>query len=341
VGSSRPNTIELNGNLYDASTGRLLATSAPKANPVSMDGVVKRTPKTRGTHTRVAAKGVHAKTHRSKTLNRKIVKKPSFSAAKQAVQNAVIQGKQELHTLDAQREKRAHQIKKSKLVQRFGFSDVSITPRFAALPVKKAPATAAKPATKAKTHTAPPTNPVLAAIQNATSHEQPKPKKTPAHHKVARKLRISPKTLNVATTACAVLLIGSFIAYQNVPNLAVKIAASRAGVQASMPSYQPSGFALLGNVQYKPGQVALTYKSRTDDRNYNIIQTASSWNSDALLENFINTARRTYQTYQDKGKTIYVYDGSNATWVDGGVWYQIEGNSSLNSDQLLRLAGSL
>jgi hypothetical protein len=70
-------------------------------------------------------------------------------------------------------------------------------------------------------------------------------------------------------------------------------------------------------------------------------QRSSEWNSDALVQNFVATSRRAYQSYQDNGKTIYIYEGNNATWVDGGVWYQIEGNASLNSDQLLRIAKSL
>ncbi|MEK7603439.1 MAG: DUF4367 domain-containing protein [Patescibacteria group bacterium] len=340
MASSQP-TIQLNGNLYDAKTGRLLATSAPGARPVALDGMVRKiSRKNNVERAKVASHGVHANTHKSKTLSRSAVKRPKIVPKVSNNSNPV----EISHaTNDQAREKRAQQIKKNKFVSRFGFSDISIVPKFASLPVKKAPKQDSQN-TKVPIiahHPSEATNSVLAAIHSATSHNEPKIKKPPVHHRVAKKLKISPKTLNFAASACAVILLGGFIAIQNIPNLAVKMAASRAGVDASLPSYQPTGFALNGKVEYKPGQVSVAYKSRTDDRQFNIVQTASSWNSDALLDNFINTTRRTYQTYQDKGKTIFVYDGSNATWVDGGVWYQIEGNSSLNSDQLLRLASSL
>lgn len=339
--ANRQPTIQLNGNLYDAKTGRLLASSAPQANPVALDGMIKRVAKnTSAKRSKVAAHGVHSNPLKSKTLARTAVKKPNFVSVTPKHEKKELEIS---HNHDLARKKRATQVKKNRFVSRFGFSDVSIVPKFKSLPVKKAPQSTdinSVSNSVIKTDKVV-TNPVLAAIQNATSHNQPRPKKTPVHHKVAKKLRVSPKTLNFAASACAILLIGGFIAIQNIPNLAVKMAASRAGVNASLPSYQPSGFALNGRVEYKPGQVSVAFKSRTDERQFNIIQTASSWNSDALLDNFINTSRRTYQTYQDKGKTIFVYDGSNATWVDGGVWYQIEGNSSLNSDQLLRLASSL
>jgi hypothetical protein len=45
--------------------------------------------------------------------------------------------------------------------------------------------------------------------------------------------------------------------------------------------------------------------------------------------------------FQQKGLTIYMYDGSHATWVNQGVWYTIEGDSLLDTEQLLRIATSL
>ena len=74
---------------------------------------------------------------------------------------------------------------------------------------------------------------------------------------------------------------------------------------------------------------------------FGLNQKASSWNSSALLDNFIQPKGKTYQTYQEQGKTIYIYDKASASWVSGGVWYQVTGNSSLNNDQLLSIANSL
>jgi len=38
---------------------------------------------------------------------------------------------------------------------------------------------------------------------------------------------------------------------------------------------------------------------------------------------------------------IYVYNGSNATWINNGVRYTIEGDSSLSIDQLLKITASI
>lgn len=121
----------------------------------------------------------------------------------------------------------------------------------------------------------------------------------------------------------------------------MKLAASRSGVNGSLPSYQPAGFSLNGAVAYRPGQITINYKSNSDDRGFKVNQSASQWDSKTLLDDFVAINRNDYQTIQDKGKTVYIYDNNNATWVDSGIWYRIEGDSSLSSEQLLRIASSL
>jgi len=120
------------------------------------------------------------------------------------------------------------------------------------------------------------------------------------------------------------------------------VASARAGVHASLPSYQPAGFSFTGPIKYKPGQITISFKSNSDNqRNFSITQSASSWDSQTLLENYVTPTGQPYQTDEVSGKTIYIYGTSNATWVDGGIWYNVQGNSSLNSAQLLRLADSI
>ena len=72
-----------------------------------------------------------------------------------------------------------------------------------------------------------------------------------------------------------------------------------------------------------------------------LFRSASNWNSDALLSNYVVAENKQYQTYMDRGRTLFIYDGSNATWVDNGVWYQIEGDSRMTTDQLVRIAASI
>jgi hypothetical protein len=184
-------------------------------------------------------------------------------------------------------------------------------------------------------------NPFAAAIDNATSHQQTSPKRSSKRQKIARALRVSPRTLSFGSFILAGVLLSGFFIYQNIPNMAMRVASARSGVSASMPGYKPAGFALNGPIQYSAGKISINYKSTTDERSYAVKQSSSEWNDEALLDNFVAAERRPYQTYQDDGKTIYIYNDNNATWVDDGVWYQVEGESSLNSDQLLRIANSL
>jgi hypothetical protein len=135
--------------------------------------------------------------------------------------------------------------------------------------------------------------------------------------------------------------MAGYFAYNNVPNLAMKVASTRSGTPGALPDYSPSGFALGGPIKYSPGQIQISYSSNTDDRSFTITETKSEWNSDALLDNHVAANSRAYQTFQDNNKTIYIYDEDVASWVDNGIWYELNGNKSLNTDQILRIANSL
>jgi len=135
--------------------------------------------------------------------------------------------------------------------------------------------------------------------------------------------------------------VGGFLAYQNLPNIAMRVASTRAGLKANLPKYQPAGFSMAGPIEYEPGEVKLSYKSNSDNRSFAVTQKNSAWNSEALLENYIAPTKQPYQTFQANGRTIYIYSDNKATWVDGGVWYTIDGKANLNSDQLLRIANGL
>jgi hypothetical protein len=338
---NNPSIIDINGIRYDASTGRKLPSNDPvspakpgpqahTATGKNVDGFVK--------HHKVTSKAVHAAPQRAKTLMRKSVSKPLI-IAKSVAQD--FSKPNVTHSSDLVRLKRAQKIEKSSLVSRFGlpsFNDFKIKPKTAHIPVKPHPSTLKnQPTTTAELAI----KSLQGSIDQATSHTQQPPKKPNIHHRAAAKLRVSPKNLNIGAGVLAIVLIFGFVVYQNVPNIAVRVAAARAGVSANLPDYLPAGFSLYGHIVYKPGQITVSYKSNTDERLFQIKQSTSSWDSAALLENFVASNQRAYQTYQDKGKTIYIYEGSNATWVDRGIWYQIEGSSSLNSDQLLHLAGSM
>ena len=251
---------------------------------------------------------------------------------------------------DKERASRAKHVNKSNLVSKFSEFTTSTVQSVQTvvrpMSVAKAPAAPssdAPPQPVAPARRAQPADAMLKkGLARADAHEQPAYKKPKLRSRAARKLGTSTKVVSIGAAAFAFLLLGAFFAYQNVPNFAMRVAATRSGVHASMPGYQPAGFAVRGPIHYSSGEVTISFNANADAaRKFTITQKNSTWNSDALLNNYVASAGKMYQTYQDQGRTIYIYNGSNATWVNEGVWYNIAGNSSLNGEQLVRIATSM
>lgn len=332
--------IELNGKRYDAITGKVLVNDTIIKSSTQKSNIKPAAPNAQA-HTPRLMDGFSFPSHKpekSKTLMRHVVHKPVPKKIQEAKSSAPDVPKVHAYKQASDAKlARAQIVPKSSLVQRFGKNT----------PVSEfSQSTSSQPATIARvqkiaTAAAVKSSPVERGMANATSHEQAKLKRPRTQSRLARKLRISPRMLSGASLALAGLLIGGFFAYQNVPNLNMRLATARSGVKGSLPAYQPAGFGISGTISYKPGQIIIGYKSNSDDRNFNITQSTSSWDSESLLNQYVALNRRDYQTVQDRGKTVYIYDGSNATWVDGGIWYKVEGNSQLNSEQLQSIANSL
>lgn len=337
-------SIEINGKRYDARTGKPMAghTAATPAKPM-MD-IAPRS---------ATVKQVHAKPERSQTLMRHAVKKPGkLSPHKQAktgtmdvappAKSAAAASSRYYHQSDLEREKRASAVKRSTLVKKFSGSsapqtapigiehDQSVPQRVVPLAVQPFPASA-HPVRLTPSHSV-----IEKGLRAAQSHSEA-PQKTARHPRSKRRTRLA----SMGAGVMAVVLLGAFFTYQNMPNLAMRYAAARSGVNASLPDYQPSGFALNHHIQYNPGQIILSFESNSDDREFTITQRESNWNSETLRSNYVAEATQNIQTFEDKGRTIYLYGDSNATWISGGVWYDIKGNSELNSDQLIRIATSM
>ena len=96
-----------------------------------------------------------------------------------------------------------------------------------------------------------------------------------------------------------------------------------------------------GILKYAPGEVTLSFHSNTDDRHFSVIQRASNWDSQTLRDDFVANSGHAYHTLQAGGRTIYAFSQGNATWVNGGIWYQIIDNADLSTSQLLNLATSM
>jgi len=334
--SSANNVIEINGKKYDAKTGALIESAkiqppkvANRPQPTSgvvLDGVVHKTKPNK--HTTAQQSHVHH-THQRKThtLMRSGLKKPVIHSKENS--NAPI-------AIDKSNHERLHRAKTTPRSQQIS--------RFTRLPSfskQEKPLSVAQPKTtsrkKPSPHHTAQTTPTIKHFEQAINDAQSHLVKYTEKSK--RKLFRSKKINTIAASLAVLLLIG-FFGFQNAPNLKMRLAARDSGVaSAHLPAYTPAGFGVSSHINSQPGKVTIGFKSRTDNRNFTITQTASNWSSDALYANEI-ASKPNKLTWQEKGKTVYVYDDSNATWVDGGILYNIDNKADLSTDQLLRIINS-
>lgn len=348
MGTQQKTTIDINGKRYDAHTGKLLHDH--KSGAVAHKPEAKKAVRTALDITRPAtAKHVHKTVERSKTLMRHAVKRPAISLSHEPKQTAV-QAMSDVtkpavkaavnavatlhHHFDSERVERAQKIKRSSLVSKFNdfsspASGQTHHKKMQPLAVQSAPAQAPAVPQHSASRTM-----LENSLKSAQSHTQ--------HHNKAKKTKTRrSKLVRAGAGGMAVLLMSAFIAYQNVPNMSVRYAAAKAGVSARLPGYSPSGFALDRKIEYTPGKITIQFASNSDDRHFTITQRSSNWNSDTLMSNYVAAASDQVHMLEDKGRTIYLYGDSNATWVNGGIWYEIDGNSQLTSNQLIRIASSM
>lgn len=353
--TKKSDIIELNGKHYDARTGQLLASPIQQPKLESTQAkkitVTEHKPKAskishQAAHHSVPADTKHRRTERPKTLMRHAVKKPAAPKQKTTEHPLKRHATPRLKP-DPSRLERAQKTAKHQAVSRFGVSSKitaasteypAVKPVITELPVQPEPqfhtpvqATAPQPSHE---------NTFQHMLDQANSHTQPRHKRPTRRQHVSYKLGVSTRVINFsAAVLSAVLLIG-FFAYQNLPNLSMRLAAQRSGVAAQMPGYQPAGFGLSGPIEYGRGQITLDFRSHSDERQFRISQHATAWDNHALLEEYLDPTQETYQTLQYQGKTVHIYN-QGATWVHNGVWYEVDNKARLSNDQLLRLAASL
>ncbi|MDB5178737.1 MAG: hypothetical protein JWN01_680 [Patescibacteria group bacterium] len=231
----------------------------------------------------------------------------------------------------------AKRVDRSPHINKFANGLASGTPQRSA-PVQPAPA---------------PTPAALELPQiTATQHEamtrlaQPAPAPTPAPGnpvaKPRRRLNMSltPHSSRALATTAAVAIMAGYVWMQNYPKLALQNASNQAGLTASLPSYMPSSYT-LAHTDTKPGLVTLNFASPSASSALKIAQTRTSWDSSSLLDNYVIKNTDDYATVQGQGLTIYLFGQNQATWVNHGIRYSIEGATRLSREQILKIAYSL
>jgi len=306
-------TITINGRTYDAVTG------VPVKEPVKKKPVAR---------SESAASGsVHNSPQRSQTLHRRSTKKPTPLAAKRPSSGLHMDiarsGNVKRFAAHPAAKKADHQKpdiphKTHPAAQRAHKNVAAKKPA----PIKEVSAKQVKDAA------------IAAALE---SSRDKKTRKAKGPKKVWRWTRRS----TIITALVFVLLSGAFITYLNLPSLSVAIAANQSGVDATYPKYVPDGYGLSQPVTFADGEVGLTFTSNTGTGEYTVTQSESAWDSTAVLENVVREAAGdNYVINQERGLTIYTYDG-NAAWVNGGILYTIDSSAPLSGDQIRRIATSL
>lgn len=146
--------------------------------------------------------------------------------------------------------------------------------------------------------------------------------------------------LALACTAAAVFAIVYFVNL-NMPDLPLRVAAMQTGIEASYPSYVPRDFS-LSDITSEDGKITLNFKNTSTGDSFSIVEEKSSWDSSALLNNYVKAAYGdNYTTIREQGLTLYV-SSSNAAWVNGGIVFKLTTTSgSLTKKQIKSIAVSL
>lgn len=332
-------TISINGRHYDAHSG--LAVDAPGI-PVEPIRAATKPARSSVPH----AASVHARTQRSHTLNRKALKRPHQDiikpkAAPAPVAHDIVPRKRS--TLQAH----TPSLNRSPAITKFAPHPSAPAQRRSDIaPVAHPHVTKAHTISKVKSeaplHAATKSHKTSqeikrSAIHNAIANTSVNHKNTPKKKLLAR----HPRRLSIVSASIALVLLGGYLTYLNMPSLSVRVAAAQAGINATYPNYQPDGYSLNGTVGYSQGKVSMRFASNGGPTAFTINQAKSNWDSEAVLDNYVSPrAGAGYIPYTERGLTIYTY-GNNAAWVNGGILYTIEGDAPLSSEQIRRIATSL
>jgi hypothetical protein len=317
------NVVTINGKKYDSLTGMPIEENMTPPIPEAAS----TRPSLPKVHT---SQAMHRAMQKSQTLNRRIVKKQQIAPA--------------ISPLRKDMNAPQRTIQKSPAITKFAAHPNSITPRKATDigPVAHPLVTSAqkrlqqpskqlvaepKPAQVIKQEA------ITKALDEAPSHSK--------NHQQIKRSKRYPRVLSIASMAMALLLLGGYFTYLNMPSLSVRVAAAQAGINASYPSYHPDGYSLNGPVAYAQGEVMMKFAANAGPQNFTVTQTKSSWDSSAVLDNYVKQkAGDNYIAYDEHGLTIYTY-GGNAAWVNGGILYTISGDAPLSSDQIRHIATSM
>lgn len=322
---NKEKTVTINGRVFDTVTGL----PAKKASP-------RTTPKTPA-----SAKTVHTSTQRSKTLNRKVTKRPTTATANMPQV--------------ASKRRLSMDIARSSSVSRFNKPTPKVTrgnedpkPKETEEKPKRHPLASKAVKTmkqRRQEKKAPASKPASVIKEEALEKslaKMPAAKKPKANKD--KSLKMSRRNVWILSIFAGVLLIAvaGFLSYTKIPSVSVGLAAWQAGIDAGYPTYRIDGYDFKGPATHKNGEVIITFTSSVHGSSFTLTQSKSLWDSSALELSIQESYQNNYSKTTGNGLTIFTYDnGKKASWVSEQILYTVNGESLPVGDHIRRLAISL
>lgn len=142
---------------------------------------------------------------------------------------------------------------------------------------------------------------------------------------------------------CAAVIVFAIVYFvnTNMPDISLRVAAMQTGMDPSYPNYVPRDYN-VSSITSENGKITMEFKNSSSDGSFTLIEEKSSWDTSALLSNFVKEEyKEDYSIVREQGLTIYI-SGSDAAWVNGGILYKIKTTSgTLTNKQIRSIAVSL
>ena len=187
-----------------------------------------------------------------------------------------------------------------------------------------------------------------AAKQAQAKAKQAKPAKQATEESVLaksfkhkkRRIGAAKFLLAFATSAACVAVLG-YLVHLNMPDISVRVAAMQTGIEATYPNYIPRDYQLSSVATDQDNRVIMEFIG-PEDAKFKLTEEKSSWDSNALLNNFVKASWGTnYTVVREQGITIYISTEADAAWVNGGLLYSLDSDGQLTKKQIKNIVTSL
>ena len=320
--------IEINGNRYDAVSGRLIGAvkkaayhAMKPARGLSIDGFTRRAAKA-NVHAKRSGHELKRHPEHSKTLMRAAVKKPARAKSED---NIKFRGLSPDHA----RADRARRVPQSSKVQRFGLTAFTHSPGAKTgeviAPSPSSPARSAMAATATLPSVI--TNAshyklerlLDYALAHADAHKKSLDQSTRAHRKLFGRL---PRWLAISLLTVVLGTVIGFVVWHQMPAASFKLATTKAHINANMPT--PISGYKIGPITSTQNAVTTTIQSISDSsKKYTVTQQAYSQPEASLAASATTGASGNsfqVQTVKDQDKTLLISqdkDKSTVTCTNG------------------------